>query len=208
MKTFAERLRYAMYKRDMKQSVLAYKTGLDKSYISRYLSGKFSPKYDKIQILAKALHVSENWLGGYDVEMDELEENIHGVKVPVIGRVAAGIPIEAITDILDYEELSPELFNDGSEYFCLQIKGQSMEPRIYDGDVVVVRKQPDVESGQIAIVGINGDDATCKKVMKQANGILLQPLNPSYAPMYYTSEDIESLPITIYGRVIELRGKL
>lgn len=205
--TFAERLRYAMYKKGIKQqSVLAYRTKIDKSYISKYLNGKCEPTDERIDVLAQTLNVSVAWLKGYSEEDDEYTP-INVNKVPVLGRVAAGIPIEAITDILDYEELSPELFNDGSEYFCLQIKGQSMEPRIYDGDVVVVRKQPDVESGQIAIVGINGDDATCKKVMKQANGILLQPLNPSYAPMYYTSEDIERLPITIYGRVIELRGK-
>lgn len=129
------------------------------------------------------------------------------LKIPVLGYVAAGIPISAITDILDYEELSPDMVKDGSEYFALKIKGQSMEPRIYDGDVVIVRAQPDVDSGQIAIVCVNGDEATCKKVMKQSGGILLQPLNPAYETVFYTAEQIEQIPITILGRVVELRGK-
>ena len=82
-----------------------------------------------------------------------------------------------------------------------------MEPKISDGDVVIVRKQPDCDSGQIAIVCVNGDHATCKKIMKQSTGILLKPLNPSYDPMFYTNEEIESIPITILGRVVELRAK-
>ena len=126
---------------------------------------------------------------------------------PVLGYVAAGIPIEAITDIIDYEELDPEMVKDGATYFCLQIKGASMEPRFAEGDVVVVRQQPDVDSGQIAIVCINGDHATCKKVMKHSNGILLQPLNPAYEPTFYTAEEIASIPVTILGRVVELRAK-
>ena len=128
-------------------------------------------------------------------------------QIPVLGDVAAGLPIEVVTDILDYEEISPELTKDGSEYFALRIKGDSMEPKISDGDVVIVRKQEDVDSGQIAIVCVNGENATCKKVMKQSGGILLQPLNPSFTPTFYTTEDIETLPITILGRVVELRAK-
>ena len=128
-------------------------------------------------------------------------------KIPVLGDVAAGLPIEVVTDILDYEEISPELTKDGSEYFALRIKGDSMEPKISDGDVVIVRKQEDVDSGQIAIVCVNGENATCKKVMKQSGGILLQPLNPSFTPTFYTTEDILKLPVTILGRVVELRAK-
>ena len=82
-----------------------------------------------------------------------------------------------------------------------------MEPKISNGDVVIVRKQPDVDSGQIAIVCVNGDHATCKKVMKQPGGILLQPLNPSYEATYYSADEIVNLPITILGRVVELRAK-
>lgn len=207
MKTFAERLRYALHQKNMKQSILAYKTGIDKSYISKYLSGQYEPKYDKIQLMAKALRISELWLGGYDAPFEEEGTAPRGVKIPVLGYVAAGVPIEAITDILDYEEIDADLLKDGSEYFALKIKGASMEPRMSDGDVVIVRKQPDIDSGQIGIVCVNGDEATCKKIMKQEGGILLQPLNPAYQTVFYTVEQIEQIPITILGRVIELRAK-
>lgn len=207
MNTFAERLRFAMHKKNMKQSVLSYKTKIDKSYISNYLSGKYEPKQDKIQLIAKALSVSEAWLSGYSTEENEDVYKPKGIKIPVLGCVAAGVPIEAITDILDYEEIDADMIKDGSEYFALSIKGQSMEPKFSEGDVVIVRKQPDVDSGQIAIVCVNGDTATCKKVMKQSGGILLQPLNPAYDPVFYSAEEIYNIPITILGRVVELRAK-
>ena len=130
-----------------------------------------------------------------------------GIQIPVLGKVAAGIPISAITDILDYEEISPDMIKDGSEYFALSIKGDSMEPKISEGDVVIVKKQENCESGQIAIVQINGDEATCKKLVKKSNGIVLQSFNPAYEPMYFSDEEIEDLPLKVIGRVVELRAK-
>lgn len=207
MKSFSERLRYALHKRGITQAVLAYKIGCSPSYISNYLSGRYAPNKPRIKEMARALNVSEAWLGGLSTD-EPSKESYQPVQVPVVGYVAAGVPISAIQEVLDYEELSPETVRDGAEYFGLKIKGASMEPRIYDGDVVIVRKQEDVESGQIAIVCVNGDEATCKKIMKQESGILLQPLNPTYEAIFYTNEQITTLPITIIGRVIELRGKL
>lgn len=204
MTTFAQRLKYALTQKNMKQSVLAYKTKIDKSFISSYLSGRCLPRPEKIKLMAAALGVSEAWLAGYAADADATPR---GVQIPVLGRVAAGIPIDAITDIIDYEEIDREWMRDGSEFFGLQIKGDSMEPRIVDGDVVIVRRQTDCESGQIAIVLVDGEEATCKRVMKQAGGILLQPLNPAYPPVFYTAEDIENLPVSIIGVVAELRGK-
>lgn len=129
------------------------------------------------------------------------------LRVPVLGYVAAGIPIEAIEDIIDYEELDPKEYRDGAEYFGLQIKGSSMEPKFSEGDVVIVRKQPDVDSGQIGIVCINGDHATCKKIKKTPEGVVLISTNPAYEPIFYSNEEIASIPITILGRVVELRAK-
>ena len=128
------------------------------------------------------------------------------VKIPVLGKVAAGIPIAAIEDIIDYEEIPADMAKTG-EFFGLKIKGQSMEPRILDGDVVIVRKQEEVASGEIAIVFVNGDDATCKKFMKHENGVSLVSFNPSFPPQFYTKEECEKLPVRIIGKVVELRGK-
>lgn len=151
----------------------------------------------------------------FDVSVDYLlgrEENelkpsqVNSKWIPVLGKVAAGIPIEAIEDILDYEEISADLAKKG-EYFALQIAGDSMEPRINKGDVVIVRNQPDIESGEIAIVKVDGEDATCKRVVKYESGLSLVSLNPAYEPKFYTNEEIAKLPVAIIGKVVELRAK-
>ncbi len=128
------------------------------------------------------------------------------LRVPVYGQVAAGIPIDAIEDIDDYEELDADQYSPG-EYFALRIKGHSMEPRITNGDVVIVRQQPDAETGDIAIVMVNGGEATCKKIKKTPEGIWLISTNPSYEPMIFSNTEIETLPVKILGKVIELRAK-
>ncbi len=129
-----------------------------------------------------------------------------GVKIPVFASVAAGIPIEAVEDIIDYEEIDEKTAQSGT-FFALKIKGDSMEPRICNGDVVIVRQQPTINSGEIAIVMVNGLDAACKKVIIQSDGIYLVSLNSAYAPMHYSKKQIEELPVRILGKVIELRGK-
>ena len=130
-----------------------------------------------------------------------------GVTINVLGRVAAGIPIEAIEEIIDTEEITEELARTGN-FFGLQIHGNSMEPRIYEGDVVIVRQQDDADSGDVVIAMINGDDATCKRLRKYRDGIELIPNNPSYEPMFFSNDEIMTKPVKIIGKVVELRGKL
>lgn len=125
-------------------------------------------------------------------------------RVPVFGKVAAGIPLEEIVDIRDWEEI--EYKNDDVLY-GLQVKGDSMSPRILEGDVLIVRQQPDAETGNIVIVQVNGNSATCKKLVKHSDGISLLSFNPLYEPMNYSNAEIESLPVVILGKVIECRQK-
>lgn len=170
-----------------------------KSAVSMYERGERNIDIDVLERICDAFDVDINILLGKKIRK--------GYKIPVLGKVAAGIPIEAITDILDYEEINEDMLKDGSEYFALQIKGSSMEPRIKDGDVVIVRKQEDCDSGDVAIVSINGDDATCKKVMKHTSGITLVPFNPAFETMFFPNEEIIEKPIMIWGKVVELRAK-
>lgn len=206
------RLKKALSIRNMKPIELSEKTGIPKSAISQYMSGYTKPKQDRIYYISKALNINEAWLMGYDVPMEK-QSSTHtdlprkkGVRIPVLGYVAAGVPIEAIEDIIDWEEIPEDMAIRG-KYFGLSIKGHSMEPRICPGDVVIVRQQPNIENGELAIVLINGDEATCKKIIKHKNGINLVSFNPSYEPMFYTKEEVINLPVTILGKVIELRGK-
>ena len=135
------------------------------------------------------------------------DKNSESKRIPVLGYVAAGIPIDAVEDIIGYEDILGIKYREG-EYFGLQIKGHSMEPKISDGDTVIVRKQPDVRDGEIAVVLVNGDEGTVKKIKKGPHGVTLISSNPAYDPMFFTNEEIEQLPVQILGRVVELRAKL
>lgn len=191
----------------MKQ--VADKVGVSEGTISRWESGKIADmRRDKIMAYAQALNISPAIIMGWDnVDSSSTSESIHtGKRIPVLGSVAAGIPIDAIEDVLDWEDISEDMAKTG-EFFGLRIKGDSMQPRIFEGDVVIVRQQPDADSGDVVIVQVNGDQATCKRLAKYSSGISLISFNPAYEPMNYTNEQIEQLPVTIIGKVVENRQK-
>lgn len=221
--TFANRLRKALDYNNMKPSELANKTGINKSLISNYLSGTFKAKQDKLTIIAETLGVSEAWLMGYDVDMDRewIEEDAHldnvsyyiasntkTIKIPILGKVPAGVPIEAIEDILGYEDIPADMVKNGVRYFALKVNGDSMYPDYRTGDIIIIRQQPDCESGDDCVVMVNGDDATFKRVIKQENSIILKPLNNEYEPYYFNEYDIMAKPVKIIGVAIEIRRKL
>nr|DAL58972.1 MAG TPA_asm: Repressor protein CI [Caudoviricetes sp.] len=203
MQMFNERLKTLRIQRKMTQSELAKKIYISQPAYSKYEVGTASPNPETLSKIADALDVSVDYLLGSDSQTARPGY----IRIPVLGRVAAGIPIDAIEEVIDWEDISAEVAGDG-EYFGLQIKGHSMEPKISDGDVVIVRRQPDVDSGDIAVVLVNGDDATVKRIKKSPQGVTLIPSNPAYEPMYYSNDEIESLPVQILGRVVELRAKL
>ena len=188
----------------MTQKQLADLLFIDCSSVTKWETGKAYPDFEKQKKLAEIFSVSVDYLLGRSTTP---YENKNGIKVPVLGYVAAGIPIDAIEDIIDYEELDPSQFDGTYEYFALKIKGDSMTPRIQDGDVVIVRQQPNIENGDVAIVCINGDEATCKQVKKHPEGISLISFNSAYEVKFFTNSEVETLPITILGKVVELRGK-
>lgn len=184
--------------RGLTQVELAKYTGLSRSQIGNYETGVRQPKPEIQELLADFFNVKLDYL------MDRANSTIN--KIPVLGKVIAGIPIEAVEEIIDYEEISESMAQQG-EFFALQIKGSSMEPKFSEGDVVVVRKQEDVDNGDIAIVLVNGNEATVKKIKKFENGINLIPTNPEYDVFTYSTEEIENLPVRIIGKVVELRAK-
>ncbi|MDU4671790.1 MAG: XRE family transcriptional regulator [Finegoldia magna] len=187
---------------NMSMSELSRRVGIAKSAISRYFNGTRELPLNKIGDFASVLHTTPDYLLGIDYEPPKPQ----GLKIPVLGTVAAGIPISAVEDILDYEEV-PQSWENQGEFFALKIKGDSMEPRMESGDVVIVKQQPDANSGDTVIVLVNGDDATCKKLQKTDNGIMLVSTNPKYPPMFYSTEDIQTKPVVILGKVVELRQK-
>lgn len=188
----------------LSQDALAKLTGYtDRSSITKIEKGLVDLQQSKIELFAKALGTSVKDLIGWE---DESDTKRKGIVINVLGRVAAGIPLEAIEDIIDTEEISEEMAKTG-EFFGLQINGDSMEPKFSKGDVVIVRKQDDAESGDIVIAMVNGDDATCKRLKKYQEGIGLVSTNPAYEPMYFSNKEIEEKPVRIIGKVVELRAK-
>lgn len=179
---------------------LAECVGVAESTMSLYENGKREPDFETLLRIAVALDASVDALLG-------VKNAQTGVKIPVYGAVAAGVPIAAITDIEDYEEITEGMAATG-EFAALRIRGDSMEPRMAEGDVVIVRVQDSVESGDIAIVLVDGEDATCKRVMRTEEGLVLVSTNPKYAPMFYSNRELAAGRVRIFGKVVELRAKL
>lgn len=208
MNSFGAKLKSCRKDMSLSQRELGQKIGVAESTISLYESNKRFPDAETLQKISSLFNVSLDYLLGNAPCKKPVSPTGRGVRIPVLGRVVAGIPIEAVEEILDYEEITPELAATG-EFFALKIRGHSMEPRMMEGDVVIVRRQDDVESGDVAIVLVNGNEATVKRVKKQEDGITLIANNISvYEPHYYSNKEIEELPVRILGKVVELRGKL
>lgn len=197
-----KRLKAIREERQLTQKDLATLLGMTPKAISFYELGERQPSNELLLKLAQYFGVSTDYLLGL-----EKEESPKVNRIPVLGTVVAGIPIEAIQDIEDYEEI-PATWGDPRDYFALRIRGRSMEPRLLEGDTIIVKKQEDLISGQTAVVLINGNEGTVKQVRKSTKGITLIGFNPMvYEPHFYTNEEILELPIRIAGIVVESRHK-
>lgn len=201
------------------QQQFADNAKVSKAYISMMENNKTGrsnteavPSIETYERIAKALNMSLHELCELAREQrvpskDELKTAMaSAIRIPVYGTVATGMPLESIEDVVGYEELPSSMASMG-EYFALRIKGQSMEPKMSSGDVVIVRRQESVESGELGIVLVNGNEAACRRVIYNDIGIILVPLNSAFSPMAYTKKDMKNLPIKIIGKVIELRAK-
>lgn len=209
----------------MSQREFAKKCGLSHTYIAALeknidpRTGKpIAPTLDTVKYVSKAMNLpidellkmlddDQGFLINADKDIYEKYFSSNSAVVFVYGTIPAGIPMECIEDIIDTEEISADMLKGGKQYFGLKIKGNSMEPDYLDGDVIIFQKQDDCENGDDCVVMVNGNDGTFKRVFKNENGIILQPLNPTYSPMVYSNEEIEKLPVRILGVVEEIRRK-
>ena len=218
--TFANRLQHIMNLRNIKAVELSAKTNISKSQISHWLNGTYKAKQDSLTILADFFDVNEAWLMGFAVPMERthnksrIDDNIiykkinaPKVQIPILGKVPAGIPIEAIEDILGYTDIDYNLIKNGDRYFALNIQGNSMYPEYLPNDTIIIKQQPDCNSGDDCVVLVNGYDATFKKVIKETDGIKLKPINNDYETQKYSNEEIKNKPITIVGVCKEIRRK-
>lgn len=209
----ANNIKFYLNKSGKTQKEICKDLGIAETTFSGWVRAVTYPRIDKIEKMANYFGIEKSDLveDKTKKDNDSLLSNgsrTHGIKIPILGRVVAGIPIEAITDIEGYEEITPKMASLG-EYFALRIKGHSMEPQILDNDVVICKCQSDVESGDIAIILVNGDEATCKQIKKSPEGVTLIGFNPVvYPPHFYSNKEIAELPVNVIGKVVELRRSL
>lgn len=203
-KTFAKNLRYYLDRNSYTQADMSRYMKVSTATASDWCNGYKMPRTAKIQSLC-------NWLG---VELQDLLTDSSSaapvdrwIRIPVLGRIAAGVPLEAVRDIQGEVEISPEMQRRG-DLFAFRIKGDSMEPKISDGDVVIARQQEDAEDGQLVVALVNGNDACCKRIKKYKDGIALVSTNPAYPPMYFSQAEIDTVPVQVIGVVLELRAPL
>lgn len=199
-------------KNNLSLRAFAIKSGVSYAYVGMlekgfdYRSNKpISPTLETVRSIARAVGLSVDDLLKIIDEDQPLTINSNVVKV--LGSIPAGIPLEMIEDVVDSEEISPEMLKGEKEFFGLKIRGDSMSPEYLDGDTIIVEKCEDCNSGDDCVVAVNGQDATFKRVIKNEAGIILQPLNASYSPVVFSFADIKNKPVRILGVVRELRRR-
>ena len=198
------RIKELRLKNKIKQAELAATIKVSQAALSGYETGRYEADIDTYRKIAEFFNVSLDYLLGNSSSAQS------ALRIPVLGSVPAGVPLEAIEDIIDWEELPQSMASGGREYFALEVKGDSMWPDYLPGDVVIVRRQPTCDSGEDCVVYVNGYDATLKQVRLNAEdqSLTIVPRNQSYPPRTFTADEIQSLPVTIAGVVVELRRKI
>ena len=199
----------------LSQAELSALLGVHQTAVSQWECGRTLPDVRSLKKLAALYSVSLETLLGADAETTGDPEKYDSVRrrvrtesrrVPILGSVQAGVPVSAIEDVVGYVALDED-GPEGEEFFALRVRGDSMEPRFMEGDVVIVRRQDDAESGDV-VVALTGDDATIKQLRKRDDGVLLVPFNRAYDPLYFPARAPESESVRILGKVVELRAKL
>lgn len=189
------------------QAEVAKHLNISMQAYSHYETGRREPDNKTLKNIAEFFNVSIDYLLGKE-EPGVISKNYS--RIPVYGTIPAGVPTEMIDNsfIEDYEDIDINLTKGGKQYFGLKVKGESMAPNFLNGDVLILRKQETCENGQYCAVSINHTECTFKKVILNSNGITLQPINPSFEPLFFSNKEIAELPITILGVAVEVRRQI
>ncbi|MGN1097303.1 MAG: LexA family protein [Clostridia bacterium] len=191
------------------QQKLANKLNVARSTVAMWETGGSQPNNNYLLDISKLFNVSVDYLLGKDngENKDNLNKYYDGVKIPVLSHIYANVSMYDEENIIDYEEISPSMADQG-DFFAMKISDDSMESMMFENDTIIVRSQTDIDSGDIAVVLINGGEASVKKVTKKDVGIFLTPINSSYDVMFFSSREVKQLPIRIVGKVVEIRRRL
>ena len=211
--SFGKKLKEALIKKQMSQKELADKMGVNKSTITRYIKDKSAVSNTKIVEIANILNISPSDLfSNYKeehpiykgVSLEEIiDEDDEFEKIPLLGEVAAGVPIYMDDALNDYITVDKKYIQSGYDYFCLTIRGDSMYPILMNKDIVLVRSQSTCNSNDIAIVSVDNETATAKYVYKHKDKLELRPANPNYIPLVFPKDEVNTR-IRIIGVVTNL----
>ena len=202
-KIFSENLKKQAAIAGENQPDIAEVIGVTKSAVNAYFMGNKMPRMDRIKKLADHFGCNVSDL----VDDKSIEDQITAVAIPVLGTVPAGVPIEAIQDILGYEEI-PKIMADTGEFFCLQMEGNSMYPLLYSGETIVIKKQETADNGDIVVALVDNEETTVKRLKKVSDGIILEAENPEYNSLYFNEKQIQNEKVKIIGKAVESRKKL
>lgn len=201
---FSKNLQYYMELHELNNKELSEILGVSESTVGKWLLRKSTPRMGVIEKLARYFNIQKSDL----IEQKEPELTFvdlsKSVKIPVVGKIPAGVPIEAIEDIIETIDIPEDWTKGNKEYIGLRVSGDSMYPVLLDGDTVVIQVQPSAETGDICACYVNGYDATLKRISLTPTSITLKPENPNYPPKTYTHPG----EVTIAGKVVEVRRKL
>ena len=172
--------------------------------MSQYLKGSFEPKPERVSALAKALKVSEAWLMGYDVPMEVQKSKVFPGEainilqgqtrmIPLFESVAAGFGCYANNQIIDFIPLLITTDEEAENTICIKVSGNSMYPKIENGDTIVVHKQTSVDSGQIGVFLIDNEEGVVKRAnyVYGENWLELLSINPEYMPRRFEGVEVE-----------------
>jgi len=210
---FSKNLKYLRESKGISKNKLGEMVGVNQTTIGRWETNEIKPSIDNVEEVAKALNVNLPDLLIKDLEFDNanyVKLDLDVVKIPVLGTIKAGIPIEAQEEIIDYVEIPKKWILGGKKFYGLKISGDSMYPKYQEDDIVIFEQNEDKEqyNNKDCAVMVNGDDATFKQVLLNEQGLVLRPYNNAYDIMMYSNDDIEKLPIKIVGIAREKRTKL
>lgn len=206
--TTGERIKMLRKEHNLTQEELGAKIGVQKAAIQKYEKGTVKNiKRDSLIKLAQCLETTPEYLLGWEEIPSNIEpaDDSEHVRIPIVGRVAAGISCFADTNIIDYELVSRNDVRDSEQYAFLRVVGDSMYPMFMEGDLVLVRCQSSVDSGSYAVVTIDGEDGVIKRVVYDRDFIELQSINPMYPPRRFEGEEV--LRIRVFGLVKEIKRK-
>lgn len=209
MATFADMLVYLRKREGLSQAQLAEKTGLKRSTIGMYETGKREPDFETLEAFADLFNVNMDTLLGKEGKSDSPIGDIIDYSkynlIPILGRIPAGLPLLAEENIEGYTLTD---LNGGAEYFALRVTGDSMNAiGIMEGHILHVRRQPEVENGEVAVVMVGDEDATVKRFYSTENTVTLMPqsTNPTHKPQIY---DTKKTKVVVLGKVVKVEFRL